>query len=229
MTETAHPRSIRSFVVRGGRITDAQQRALDESWPRYGIDFEPRQLDLDALFGRGAPRTLEIGFGNGENLLTLATNHPERDYFGIEVHKPGVGRLLLSAEKQNLTNIRASCHDAVEVLNQQIAPDSFDEVLVLFPDPWQKKRHHKRRLIQPAFVECIADCLKPRGVFHLATDWAPYAQHMLEVLNACARFTNISPAGDYVPRDAMRVQTRFEKRGQRLGHDVWDLAFTRSS
>jgi tRNA (guanine-N7-)-methyltransferase len=227
MTDSAHPRSIRSFVVRGGRITDAQQRALDEAWPRYGIDFETQPLNLDAVFGRSAPRTLEIGFGNGENLLALAVKHPERDYFGIEVHRPGVGRLLHSAEKLALTNVRASCHDAVEVLNHQLPPESFAEVLVLFPDPWHKKRHHKRRLIQPEFVNSIARCLQPNGVLHLATDWTPYAEHMLEVLNACGRFKNISPEGGYVPRDDMRVHTRFEKRGQRLGHDVWDLAFAR--
>ena len=229
MTDDSHPRSIRSFVVRGGRITDGQQRALEESWPHYGVDFEPKPLDLDALFGRSAPRTLEIGFGNGENLVALAAAHPERDYFGIEVHRPGVGRLFLSAAKLGLRNIRASAHDAVEVLNQQIPAAAFDEVLVLFPDPWHKKRHHKRRLIQPDFVQSIASALKPQGVFHLATDWAPYAEHMLEVLNACARFNNSSPERAYVPRDAMRIHTRFEKRGQRLGHDVWDLAFTRNN
>lgn len=228
MTEQpAHSRSIRSFVVRGGRITDAQQRALEALWPRYGIDFAPRPLDLDAVFGRRAPRTLEIGFGNGENLLALAQKHPERDFLGIEVHRPGVGRLLLAAEKLGLTNLRASCHDAVEVLHQQVPPRSLDAVLVLFPDPWHKKRHHKRRLIQPEFANSIAACLKDNGVLHLATDWEPYAAHMLEVLNACARFANLSPNGAFVPRDDARVHTRFEKRGQRLGHGVWDLAFTR--
>jgi tRNA (guanine-N7-)-methyltransferase len=226
MTES-FPRPIRSFVVRGGRITDAQQRALEASWPKYGIDFRPQPLDLDTIFSRSAPRTLEIGFGNGENLFALAEQHPERDYFGIEVHRPGVGRLFLSAEKAGLTNIRASAHDAVEVLNQQIPAASFDEVLVLFPDPWHKKRHHKRRLIQPDFVLSIANALKQQGVFHLATDWGPYAEHMLEVLNACDRFSNVSPNGAYVPRDTSRIHTRFEKRGQRLGHDVWDLAFIR--
>ena len=229
MTDDLHPRPIRSFVVRGGRITDAQERALAESWAKFGIDFEPTRLDLDAVFRRSAPRTLEIGFGNGENLLALATQNPDRDYFGIEVHRPGVGRLFLSAEKLGLTNIRASAHDAVEVLNQQIPAASFDEVLVLFPDPWHKKRHNKRRLIQPEFVQNIAAALKPDGVFRLATDWGPYAEHMLEVMNACAHFKNISPEGGYVPRDVMRIQTRFEKRGQRLGHDVWDLAFVREN
>jgi tRNA (guanine-N7-)-methyltransferase len=227
MTDSSSSRPIRSFVVRGGRITDAQQRALDELWPKYGIDFEPQPLDLNAVFRRDAPRTLEIGFGNGENLLALAEKHPETDYFGIEVHRPSVGRLFWSADKLGLTNIRASAHDAVEVLNQQIPPASFDDVLVLFPDPWHKKRHHKRRLIQPDFVQSIASALKPNGVLHLATDWENYAQAMLEVLNACPRFRNFSPDGGYVARDAQRLHTRFEKRGQRLGHGVWDLAFTR--
>lgn len=226
MTEPI-PRTVRSFVVRGGRITEAQQRVLEEAWPRYGLDFSPAQLDLDTVFGRKAPRTLEIGFGNGENLLTLAANHPERDHLGVEVHKPGVGRLFLGLEKFSLANVRAICHDAVEVLHSQIAPESLDEVLVLFPDPWHKKRHHKRRLIQPPFVELIATRLKPQGVLHLATDWKPYAEQMLDVLNACPRFTNVSPEGGFVPRDG-RILTRFEKRGQRLGHDVWDLGFRRS-
>jgi tRNA (guanine-N7-)-methyltransferase len=225
---TAHiPRTIRSFVVRGGRITGAQQRALEEAWPRFGIDFDSTQLDLDAVFGRRAPRTLEIGFGNGENLATLAAAHPERDYLGIEVHRPGVGHLFLALEKFSLTNVRAICHDAVEVLNQQLAPDSLDEILILFPDPWHKKRHHKRRLIQPDFVELLAKRLRPQGVLRMATDWQPYAEHMLAVLNACGSFTNISPDGAFVPRDAARVLTRFEKRGQRLGHEVWDLEFRR--
>src|SRR5688572_17445080 len=159
MSGTPFTRSIRSFVVRGGRITAAQQRALDELWPRYGVAFEPQPLDLDALFGRRAPRTVEIGFGNGEHLAALAGAHPERDYLGIEVHRPGVGHLLLAAERLSLSNVRASCHDAVEVLEQQFPPASLDEVLVLFPDPWHKKRHHKRRLIQEPFVELIAQRL----------------------------------------------------------------------
>jgi tRNA (guanine-N7-)-methyltransferase len=224
---TDSPRPIRSYVVRGGRITDAQQRALAEAWPRYGLDFQSTQLDLDAVFARRAPRTLEIGFGNGENLVTLARQHPERDYLGVEVHRPGVGRLFLELEKFSLTNVRAICHDAVEVLNQQVAPDSLDEVRILFPDPWHKKRHHKRRLIQSAFVELVATRLRPQGVLYLATDWQPYAEHMLAVLNACAQLINVSPAGAYVARDDSRVLTRFEKRGKRLGHDVWDLAYRR--
>jgi len=221
-------RPIRSFVMRTGRMTAGQTRALEELWPRYGVEFSPQPLSLDALFGRVAPRTLEIGFGNGEHLAALATLHPEHDYLGIEVHRPGVGHLLLLAATNNLTNVRASSHDAVEVLREQIAESSLDEVLVLFPDPWHKKRHHKRRLIRPPFVELIASRLRQGGVLRLATDWEEYALQMLEVLNAAsALFANLSPTRDWMPRPEERAPTRFEKRGARLGHGVWDLAFKR--
>jgi tRNA (guanine-N7-)-methyltransferase len=226
MSETGH-RPIRSFVMRAGRMTSGQTRALEELWPRYGVEFSPAPLSLDALFGRSAPRTLEIGFGNGEHLAALAAAHPERDFFGVEVHRPGVGHLFMLAATNNLTNLRASAHDAVEVLSEQIAPAALDEVLVLFPDPWHKKRHHKRRLIQPPFVELIASRLAPGGVLRLATDWEEYALQMLEVVGASASFTNLSPAGDWMPRPEERAPTRFEKRGARLGHGVWDLAFRR--
>jgi tRNA (guanine-N7-)-methyltransferase len=222
-------RPIRSFVMRTGRMTAGQTRALEDLWPRYGVEFSPQPLSLDALFGRVAPRTLEIGFGNGEHLAALATVHPERDYLGIEVHRPGVGHLLLLAATNNLANVRASSHDAVEVLSEQIAACSLDEVLVLFPDPWHKKRHHKRRLIQPPFVELIASRLREGGVLRLATDWEEYAVQMLEVLSAAnALFANLSPTGDWMPRPEERAPTRFEKRGARLGHGVWDLAFRRT-
>jgi len=227
VTELPH-RAIRSFVVRAGRMTAGQARALDEWWPRYGVEYSPQPLDLDAVFGRVAPRTMEIGFGNGEHLASLATAHPERDYFGVEVHRPGVGHLLMLAVERGLTNLRASTHDAVEVLRDQIPPLALDELLVLFPDPWHKKRHHKRRLIQPPFVELIASRLAHGGVLRMATDWEPYALQMLEVLSAAsASFANLSPSGDWMPRPEERAPTRFEKRGARLGHGVWDLAFRR--
>jgi tRNA (guanine-N7-)-methyltransferase len=222
-------RSIRSFVMRAGRMTVGQSRALEDLWPRYGVAYSPVPLDPAALFGRDAPRTLEIGCGNGEHQANLAQAHPERDYLGIEVHRPGVGHLLMLAQTRELTNVRVSDHDAVEVLSQQLPAASLDEVLVLFPDPWHKKRHHKRRLIQPPFVELVASRLKTGGVFKLATDWEEYALQMLEVLGgASALFTNLSPTGDWMPRPEERAPTRFEKRGARLGHGVWDLAFRRS-
>jgi tRNA (guanine-N7-)-methyltransferase len=221
-------RPIRSFVVRTGRMTTGQTRALEELWPRFGVEYAAQPLALDAVFGRSAPRTLEIGFGNGEHLAALAAAHPERDYLGIEVHRPGVGHLLMLAATNNLSNVRTSQHDAVEVLRDQIAPAALDEVLVLFPDPWHKKRHHKRRLIQPPFVELIASRLKSGGVLRLATDWEEYALQMLEVLRAAhASFANLSPSGDWMPRHEARAPTRFEKRGARLGHGVWDLALQR--
>jgi tRNA (guanine-N7-)-methyltransferase len=227
MNEPTH-RSIRSFVMRTGRMTAGQARALEDLWPRYGVEYSPAPLSLDQVFGRCAPRTLEIGFGNGEHLASLAAAHPERDYFGIEVHRPGVGHLLMLAEKNGLTNLRVSTHDAVEVLRDQVAPGALDEVLLLFPDPWHKKRHHKRRLVQPPFVELVASRLASGGVFKLATDWENYAQQMLEVLSSAhALFENLSPTGDWMPRPDERAPTRFEKRGARLGHGVWDLAFRR--
>jgi len=230
MTEDEkHHRPIRSFVMRAGRMTVGQSRALDELWPNYGVEYSPAALSLDVLFGRHAPRSLEIGFGNGEHLAALAAAHPERDYFGIEVHRPGVGHLLMLAQTRDLRNLRVSDHDAVEVLRDQVPPASLDEVLVLFPDPWHKKRHHKRRLIQPPFVELIASRLATGGLFKLATDWEPYAVQMLEVLSAAKdAFINLSPSGDWMPRPDERAPTRFEMRGERLGHGVWDLAFRRA-
>ena len=230
MTEDEkHHRPIRSFVMRAGRMTVGQSRALDELWPNYGVEYSPAPLSLDALFGRHASCSLEIGFGNGEHLAALAAAHPERDYFGIEVHRPGVGHLLMLAQTRDLRNLRVSDHDAVEVLRDQVPPASLDEVLVLFPDPWHKKRHHKRRLIQPPFVELIASRLATGGLFKLATDWEPYAVQMLEVLSAAKdAFINLSPSGDWMPRPDERAPTRFEMRGERLGHGVWDLAFRRA-
>lgn len=219
-----HRRGIKSFVARAGRMTTAQERAWHEFWPRYGIDDQGGRLDLRALFGREAPRTLEIGFGNGESLLALAAAHPEEDFLGIEVHRPGVGHLMLRAEAMRLTNLRVACRDAVEVLDQKLGDAALDAVLLYFPDPWPKKRHHKRRIVQPAFVALVARKLKSGGRFRLATDWQDYAEQMLEVAGACAALENEYGAG-YAPRPDSRPLTRFEKRGQRLGHGVWDLSF----
>jgi tRNA (guanine-N7-)-methyltransferase len=226
-----HPmqRAIRSYVIRAGRITDAQRRAREQYWPQFGINFEPRVLDLDLCFGRRAPRTLEIGFGNGEHLLERAASAPERDFLGVEVHEPGIGHLLLAAAKAQISNLRVIAHDAVEVLQQQIASDSLAEVQLLFPDPWPKKRHHKRRIVQPEFALLIASRLAPDGRFHLATDWAPYAEQMLAVLNACPPLGNCAQDLGFVsPDDVMaRRATRFQRRGERLGHQVHELLFQR--
>jgi tRNA (guanine-N7-)-methyltransferase len=224
-TQTQHPRAIRSFVTRAGRLTDAQQRALAELWPKYGVAFEGVPLNLDALFGRSAARVVEIGFGNGDHLAARAASHPEQDHIGVEVHRPGVGRLLLAIHERGLTNLRIVCHDAVAVLEEQIPPRSLDEVLILFPDPWPKKRHHKRRLIQSAFVAMLTERLKAGGMLRLATDWQPYAQQMLEVLDAVPQLSNVAADERFMPRPAERDRTRFEARGERLGHQVWDLAY----
>ena len=213
-------------MLRAGRITAAQKRALEELLPRYGIPFAPGPLDLDRAFGRSAPRVLEIGFGNGDTLVELAAAAPDRDFIGVEVHPPGVGHCLLEIESRGLRNVRVIAHDAVEVLSQQLAPDSLDEVLLYFPDPWPKKRHHKRRIVQPGFAALVADRLKPGGAFRLATDWEPYAAWMLEVLGASPELENVAADGGCVEHPG-RSATRFENRGRRLGHAVFDLEFRR--
>ena len=220
-------RAIRSFVQRTGRITPAQERALTELWPRFGIDYAGQPLDLPALFGRAAPCTLEIGFGDGELLVELARSHPERNFLGIEVHTPGVGHCLLAAATAELANLKVIRHDAAEVLDRSIASGALDEVLVYFADPWPKKRHHKRRLIQPEFVTLLADRIVAGGRLRLATDWQPYADWMLVVLVASPEFANSAHPEHYVPRPAARPVTKFERRGARLGHGVRDLDFER--
>lgn len=226
-TQQLKRRRIRSFVLRMGRMTAGQQRALDEHWPQFGLDFTPLRLELDTIFGRTAPRLIEIGFGTGEALFAYAQAHPEIDCLGIEVHRPGAGHLLLQVAGAALTNVRASCHDAVEVLSQQILPASIDAIHIFFPDPWHKARHHKRRLIQPAFADLLAQVLKAGGVLRLATDWQHYAEHMRAVMDVHPEFINIADASGYVPRPDDRPLTRFERRGHRLGHSVWDMAYKR--
>jgi tRNA (guanine-N7-)-methyltransferase len=221
-------REVRSFVVRAGRMTAAQERAWTELWPRYGLETEGSQLDLAHAFGRAASRTVEIGCGNGETLVALAAAHPDRDYLGIEVHRPGVGHLMLRAHELGLGNLRVICRDAVEVLRDCIAEASLDEVLLYFPDPWPKKRHHKRRIAQPSFVSLVASRLRTGGVLRMATDWEHYALQMLEVATACPLLVNESTSGGFVPRPDSRPVTRFERRGQRLGHGTWDLSFRRT-
>jgi tRNA (guanine-N7-)-methyltransferase len=226
--ETPTPRrAIRSFVKRGGRITVAQERALAELWPRYGLEFDARPIDLGAVFGRDAPRVLEIGFGDGDTLVQLATQRPDRDFLGIEVHPPGVGHCLLAADAAGLTNVRVVQHDAVEVLEQSVPDAAFDEALVYFADPWPKKRHHKRRLVQPPFLRLLARKIRRGGVLRLATDWEPYAEWMLEALAQVPEFRNRAADGRYVPRPPERPVTKFERRGVRLGHTARDLEFER--
>jgi tRNA (guanine-N7-)-methyltransferase len=220
-------RAVRSFVVRSGRTTVAQERAWVELWPRFGLETSDETLDLPAIFDRDAPRTLEIGFGNGESLATLAAAHPERDFVGVEVHRPGVGQLMLRADALGLSNVRVICRDVVEVLQHCIPAAALDEVLLYFPDPWPKRRHHKRRIVQPAFIALVADRLRRGGVLRMATDWPPYAEHMLAVAGACPAMQNLSPQDTYSRRPDSRPLTRFETRGQRLGHEVRDLAFRR--
>ncbi len=220
-------RSIRSFVIRAGRATAAQERALRELWPLYGVDWSGQRLDFDALFGRRAPRMVEIGFGAGEALLTFAQAHPEFDCIGVEVHPPGVGRLMMEAHRAQLKNVRVINHDAVEALERGFPAASVALMHIFFPDPWPKKRHHKRRLIQPAFVELLARVLAPGGTLRLATDWEPYALHMRETLDASPQFENLAGRAGFVERSMERPLTRFEQRGQRLGHGVRDLCYRR--
>ncbi|MCW2474960.1 tRNA (guanosine(46)-N7)-methyltransferase TrmB [Candidatus Symbiopectobacterium sp. NZEC151] len=220
-------RRIRSFVRRQGRLTNGQQQALDNYWPVMGVEYQAQALDFSVLFGREAPTVLEIGFGMGASLVTMAEQHPEQNFLGIEVHLPGVGACLAAAQEANLSNLRVMCHDAVEVLEQMIPDGSLAMVQLFFPDPWHKARHNKRRIVQKAFAERVLRKLASGGVFHMATDWEPYAEHMLEVMRDVAGYRNLSATQDYVPRPSSRPLTKFEARGQRLGHGVWDLMFER--
>jgi tRNA (guanine-N7-)-methyltransferase len=222
-------RAVRSFVLRQGRFTPAQQRAFEALWPRFGLDYAPSKgpRDFDAVFGRSAPRVLEIGFGNGEALRFGAAHDPGRDFIGIEVHAPGVGRLLNGLEADGLGNVRVYHHDAVEVLSGEIADASLDEVRIYFPDPWHKKRHHKRRLVQPAFAALLVRKLAPGGRLHLATDWQDYAEQMWDVLDAEPGLRNRAGPRGHVPRPEWRPRTHFEARGLKLGHGVRDLLYDR--
>ncbi|RMF18462.1 MAG: tRNA (guanosine(46)-N7)-methyltransferase TrmB [Gammaproteobacteria bacterium] len=218
-------RGIRSFVIRGGRMTAAQQKAWDRYWPEWGLEPESGEIKPADVFGREAPLVLEIGFGMGQSLVEMAAAAPEKNFIGVEVHRPGVGSALRLAHEQGLTNLRVYCCDANDVIDRCLPEASVDTIQLFFPDPWHKKRHHKRRLVQPEFVARLRRILKPGGIFHMATDWEPYAEHMLEVMTAAEGYENLSPTGDYVPRPAHRPETKFERRGARLGHGVWDLMF----
>ncbi|WBA09082.1 tRNA (guanosine(46)-N7)-methyltransferase TrmB [Salinivibrio kushneri] len=220
-------RKVRSFVRREGRLTKGQEQALNESWPTMGIDFEATELDWQQVFGNDNPVVLEIGFGMGASLVEMAKNAPEKNFVGIEVHTPGVGACLMAAREAGVTNLRVMCHDAVEVFEQMLPKESLDTVQLFFPDPWHKKRHHKRRIVQLPFAEMVRDKLKVGGVFHMATDWENYAEHMIEVMEAAPHYQNMAQDGLYVPRPDDRPLTKFEQRGQRLGHGVWDIKYTR--
>ncbi len=221
----AHPRRVRSFVVRAGRMGTGQVRALQDLGPRYVLPYQGQPADWAAVFGRQAPRILEIGFGMGQATAAIAHARPDVDFIGVEVHEPGVGALLKLIGEGGLGNIRILQHDAVEVLEQMVTPASLAGVHVFFPDPWHKKRHHKRRLIQPPLVQLLASRLASGGVLHCATDWEPYAQQMLEVLGAEPQLENT--AAGFAPKPEYRPLTKFEARGLRLGHGVWDLVFKR--
>ena len=218
----AHPR-IRSYVLRAGRVGPGQARALAEIGPQFLLPYQPGELDLDKVFGRVAPRILEIGFGMGEGLAEIAAAHPENDYLGVEVHTPGVGALLKQLGERGLTNVRVVQHDAFEVLTRMLAPASLNGIHIFFPDPWHKTRHHKRRLIQPPLVRLLTSRLLSGGYIHLATDWENYAEQILAVLAAEPLLHNT--VTDYAPRPDTRPLTKFEQRGIRLGHGVWDLVF----
>lgn len=226
-TLPAHLRRIRSFVLREGRMTPAQQRAFETLWSRFGLDYRGDPRDLTADFERAAPRVLEIGFGNGEALAWASEHDPARDYIGVEVHGPGVGRLMNALAARDATNVRVYKHDAVEVLEQEIEPGTLVEVRIWFPDPWHKKRHNKRRIIQPDFVALLASRMAPNGLLHLATDWQPYAEHMLEVMEAAPDWRNAVAPGACAPKPAWRIETHFERRGLKLGHVVSDLLYLR--
>ena len=218
-------RKIRSYVLRTGRMTAGQKGAYRQSWPMFGLNYQPECIDLDVVFNRSAARVLEIGFGMGQSLAEMAKAEPEKDFIGIEVHSPGVGKLLQLIEEYELKNVRVFEHDAVDVLNHMIADSSLDRVQIYFPDPWHKTKHRKRRLIQSEFIQLLRKKLKTGGLIHAATDWQNYAMNILKVLSAADGFANEAQDQSYIPRPEWRPLTKFEKRGERLGHGVWDVLF----
>ena len=223
--DTKHHRTIRSFVRRAGRITPSQQRAFETLWPVSGVEHDTELLDFAAVFGRTAPLVLEIGFGNGETLVEQAALHPDRDFLGIEVHEPGIGHCLLKAEEAGISNLRIINHDAIEVLTHQVPPGSLARLNLYFPDPWPKKRHHKRRIVAPRFLELVADRLATGGTLNIATDWANYAEHIDEVLSRSDRFACVERREHDGEQPLDRPQTKFERRGLKRGHRIWDGCF----
>ena len=220
-------RPIRSFVLREGRLTQGQARALEELWPRFGLEPGETEIDFVGEFDREAPTILEIGFGNGDSFAAVAEANPQNNYIGIEVHRPGVGSLLLRLQEADIENTRVICADASDVLQKNIADESLDAIYLFFPDPWPKRKHHKRRLVQPDFVQHLRYKLQIGGVFHMATDWESYAGHMMTVLSDTGGFINIAGQGKYSPKPEYRPETKFERRGLNLGYSVWDLVFQR--
>ena len=218
---------VKSFVKREGRLTKAQEKALEDYWPTKGIDYAEAPLSLSEIFGRSAPVVVEIGFGMGKSLVEMAANAPEKDFIGIEVHRPGVGACLAEASEQGVENLRVMDHDAVEVLKNMIPDGSLSRLQLFFPDPWHKKRHHKRRIVQPEFAQAIRRKLSLGGTFHMATDWENYAEHMMEVMSVADGFRNSAGEGEYSPQPDWRPVTKFQKRGEKLGHGVWDMIFER--
>ena len=221
-------KSIRSYVVRAGRMTDGQRNAFENSWATYGLKLADGAIDTDTVFGRAGPKVLEIGFGMGDSLLQMATAEPATDFIGIEVHPPGVGTIMNIAQSEGISNLRVYLADANDVLEECFAPQSIDRLQLYFPDPWHKKKHNKRRIVQPQFVQLVRDKLRCNGVLHMATDWQPYAEQMLETLDQAEGFLNTAGAGNYAPRPAYRPMTKFERRGERLGHGVWDLIYQKT-
>jgi len=226
MTDKTH-RNIRSFVLRKGRLTVAQQYALDELWPYYGIENGETVLDFEDHFERTADVIVEIGFGNGESTWKMAQREADKNFIGIEVHEPGVGHLLMALERHDIENVRIVREDAVPFMHKRIAAGSLAGVRIYFADPWPKKRHHKRRIVQAEFVAQLAHCMASGAILHLATDWQPYAEHILEVMQSNTDFINLSPDGDYCERPEWRPHTKYEQRGENLGHEVRDLLFQR--
>ena len=227
--EQKHMRTVRIFVQRAGRTTEGQQKDLQDVWPVMGLEVKNGPIVFSEVFGRDAPVVLEIGFGMGDSLLEMASREPEKNYIGIEVHTPGVGRLLSNADEEGLTNIRIYAEDAIEVLAKCIPDNSLDVLQLFFPDPWHKKRHHKRRIVQPGFAQNLRKKLKIGGYFHMATDWENYAEHMMDVMSAAQGYTNKMGEGQYSPQPEWRPVTKFQKRGERLGHGMWDLMFEKTA
>ena len=218
-------RKVRSFVLREGRLTAGQKNALETLWPRFGLERKQGMLDPGQEFGRDAPLVLEVGYGMGQSLAAMAAAEPDKDFIGIEVHRPGVGALLMAIEEHGLSNLRSYCDDAVDILRLCIPDNSLSRLQLYFPDPWHKKKHHKRRIVQPEWVSLVQRKLAPGGVLHMATDWEDYAAHMMEVMNAAEGWHNTAGEGQFAPRPPWRPETKFERRGQALGHGVWDLLF----